>query len=187
MRRLRRIVVVCGYGCDLNSELKMYLDRVLQYCYANRPDAVILCGGATQRRRFPHETEASVMQKYLGSLEGYCHPRWYILGGSYTAYENIRDAAAVIGPLKRTLQPDDIQITIFCEVTRSLKVAILARHFMGFPPKDGLPPIRIETDSWEKGHPTKQLFGAIKEVLAISFPFINSVRSAKVRLKSRMR
>jgi hypothetical protein len=187
VRRLRRVVVVCGYGCDLDSPLKPYLDRVLDFCYANKPDAVILCGGATQRRSFPHETEANVMQKYLAPLEGFCHPRWYVLGGSYTTYENIRDAAVVIGPLKRTLQPDDIQITIFCEVTRSLKVAILARRFMGFPPKDSLPPIRIETDSWELAHPRKQLFGTIKEVFAIWFPFINAMQSAKVQLKSWMR
>lgn len=182
MRERRLIVVVCGYGCDLDSPLKPYLDKVIGFGMLRKPDAIVLCGGATMRKRFPDETEASVMYKYLKPLEAY-HPMWFVLGDSYTTYENIRDAAWVIGhDITEVTGEREFEIVIFCEATRALKVAMLARHFLGFPPERGMPPIRIETDSWEPMHPTHELIGTIKEWLAIRFPFLNTLqRTARIR------
>jgi len=187
VNHLRRIVIVCGYGCNLESPLKPYLDRVLQYCFQRRPDAVILSGGATQRKRFPNETEASVMYKYLKPLENHCHPMWFVRDFAYTTYDNIEQATACVREIEHWHHTTDHEIVIFCEATRALKVAMLARHFLGFPPERGLPPIRIETDSWELMHPTIELVGTIKEWLAIRFPFLNTIqRNARIR-KSRSR
>lgn len=188
MPYIRRIVVVCGYGCNLDSPLKSYLDRVLAWCTTHRPDAIILCGGATQQTSFPHQTEAKVMREYLGPLEPLYHPQWAILGASYTTYENISDAAAVIATIKARpwygSDPRHDEITIFCEATRALKVAILARHFLGFPPAKGEPDIRIETGSWERMHPVKELAGTVQTWLATKFPVLNTWQSRKVRAKS---
>lgn len=185
--RRRRIVIVCGYGCDLESPVKSYLDRVIGYCMTRQPDAILLCGGATQRKSFPAETEADVMYKYLKVLEMY-HPMWFVLPDSYTTYDNIRDAAYAIREIEKMTMTTlaDNEIIIFCEATRALKVALLARHFIGFPPANGGLPIKIETDSWEKGL-TKELFGTIKEWLAITFPFLNTIQRSIRIWKSRNR
>jgi hypothetical protein len=182
-RYVRRFVIVCGYGCDLDKPLKPYLDRVLEYCRKHRPIAIILCGGATQRARFPGLTEAEVMQRYLAPLHREFQPKWYALGNSYTTFENIRDASLAVEQLKRVHGEGNNEIVIFCEATRGLKVALLARHFMGFPPAAGEPDIRIETDSWERGI-EREFFGTAWAWLAIRFPIVNAIQSWRVRRKS---
>ncbi|MBX4190101.1 hypothetical protein KW791_02290 [Candidatus Parcubacteria bacterium] len=57
-------VVVCGYGCHLNTPLQHYLDRVVQFT-SNKPRQVIFCGGATQKLSAPGVTEANLMLNYL--------------------------------------------------------------------------------------------------------------------------
>jgi len=167
-----RVVIVCGYGCNLDSPLQRYLDRVLLFCKEQRPEHVILCGGATQQKSFPGLTEAQLMYKYLRGGPYFVlgwHPNWFVKDDGYTAYDNIRNAADVVGDLLL----DGPKITIFCEATRALKVADLARHFLGFPPDYGAPDIRIETDSWERRHPGKELRDTIRTHLAIRLPFLN--------------
>ncbi len=183
---VRRFVVVCGYGCDLNSPLKPYLDRVLEFCRRHRPVAIILCGGATQRRTFPGWTEAGVMQDYLAPLHKEFQPKWFFRGDCYTTYENIRDAAEALDMLKRVHGEGDREIIIFCEATRALKVAMLARHFMGFPLLHGQPAVRIETASWEKGI-WREFRGTVWAWLAIRFPIVNTIQSWRARRKSRNR
>lgn len=179
----RNIVVVCGYGCNLHSPLQRYLERVARFCEVEVPRHIILCGGATQRKSFPGYTEAGVMKNFL-TCEIDFHPEWHILDNSYTTYENVRDAAITIREL---YLPASNQITIFCEATRALKVAILARYFMGFPPEHGGPEIRIETDSWERMHPFKELIGTIKDFAAIYLPFLNTLQRWQRIAKSKMR
>jgi hypothetical protein len=188
----RRIVVVCGYGCNLDSPLRPYLDRVAKYCARVRPEYIILCGGQTQQKSFPGRSEADVMYDYLykrlDSAPNF-HPGWFTEDESFTTYENIRDAAAVIRRLEAAEESHEgwsrpPAVTIFCEATRALKVAMLARHFIGFPPSAGGAPIRIETDSWELMHPTLELVGTLKEWLAIRFPFFNDIQSRTRRRKS---
>ena len=103
MSDTRRIVVVCGYGCNLDSPLKPYLDRVADYCARTRPEYIILCGGQTQQKSYPGTSEADVMYRYLHSVldnEPDFHPGWFAECESFTTYENIRDAAAVINRLE---------------------------------------------------------------------------------------
>lgn len=190
------IVVVCGYGCDLNSPLRLYLKRVARFCELETPEHIILCGGTTQQKNFPGCTEARVIAEFLkheidfhtyqntGFFDNVkWNPDWHILGNSYTTYENIRDASRVIKRISLPLA----QITIFCEATRALKVAILARHFMGFPPEHNGPEIRIETDSWERMHPFKELVGTIKDFAAIYLPFLNTLQRRQRIAKSKTR
>ena len=186
----RRIVVVCGYGCNLDSPLKPYLNRVARLCELQKPEHVILCGGATQRRTFPGRTEAGVMGEYLSGKIDFRKtewiPAWHTLADSYTTYENIRDAAKVINGMNGAINRPNI-ITIFCEATRALKVAILARHFLGFPPEHGDPDIRIETDSWERMHPLKELVGTLKDAGAIYVPWLNTIQRRQREAKSKVR
>lgn len=194
MAYTRRIVIVCGYGCDIGSPLRPYLDKVVDFCNSVRPEVIILCGGATQRKRFPGRTEAEVMHNYLkGRLVHSEHWQlmFYIKDDSYTTYENIRDAARVVAELKMWpwsgLEPRLDEITIFCEATRALKVAILARYFLGFPPEHGEPAIRVETDTWELDDPLKELESARRTVMAINWPWLNYIQRCEAITKSMLR
>ncbi len=183
-----RVVIVCGYGCNLDSPLTPYLNRVARFCQEKTPDAVILCGGATQQTSFPGWTEASVMACYLKSKIGIpfstWQPHWFLADDSFSVYENIRDAATAI---REHWRSDGIEITIFCEATRALKVGLAARWFLGFPPKHGLSPIRLETDSWELMHPTWELISTIEMELTLRFPLINWFRRRQRIRKSKTR
>jgi hypothetical protein len=79
-----------------------------------------------------------------------------------------------------------VRITIFCEATRALKVAALARYFFGFPPAHSLSHIRIETDSWELMHPAKELVGTLKDFASIYVPGFNRLHSWHRRRKARV-
>lgn len=184
----RRVVVVCGYGCNLESPLKPYLDRVARFCERAKPDHIILCGGATQRKLFPSRTEAGLMQEYLARtmvIPITWTPSWHTLADSYTTYENIRDAANLINGMNRSIYIST-EITIFCEVTRSLSVVGLARKFLGFPPAKGEEDIRIKTDSWERAHPLKMLWSTIKTYLAIYLPWLNTLQRRSRIAKSKV-
>lgn len=184
-----RVLVVCGYGCNLDSPLKPYLDRVVRFCREKKPGVVILCGGPTQQKSYPVHTEAIVMYLYLleklGTLEDW-HPAWYTEDESFTTYDNIRDAAVIIKK-RRRCEMEGEEITIFCEATRALKVALLARHFLGFPPERGEPDIRIETDSWERMHPFWELIGTIKDAMAIHLPYLNTIQRRNRMEKAKKR
>jgi len=173
---LKRVVVVCGYGCNLDSPLKPYLNRVVKFCREQHPDLVVLCGGPTQQKSFPGKTEAFVMHTYLrGRFEEGLSDwpyRCYLEEESFTTYDNIRGAAGIIRDRGLTLS----EITIFCEATRALKIARAARHFLGFPPEHGAPPIRIETDSWELMHPFWELLNSVEMELTLRLPVINWFR-----------
>ena len=150
--RVFEVVVVNGYGCNLNSPLRPYLDQIIAYLERNVVGCVVFCGGFTQRRSFPGMSEARVMADYIGE---HVTDQLLVLveENSYTTFENIRNSARATSGLQ--WEPD--QITIFCEATRALKVALLARHFFGFPPARGKKPILIRTSSWELANPIKEL------------------------------
>lgn len=167
----KRVVVVCGYGCDIDSPLKPYLDKVVAFYAEKKPDVVILCGGETQQKSFPGENEIIVMRRYLfGQLgiwpECWCDG-WFSGEDSYTAFESIRVVADTVRCLL-PYRPEFInaEITIFCEATRALQVALLARHFFGFPP------VKIETDSWELSHPAKELKTTFFTLLCCHIPLL---------------
>lgn len=189
-----RIVGVCGYGCNLDSPLKPYLDKVAQFCRQWRPDIIILSGGPTQQKSFPDTTEARVMYEHLlGALGDVLHdwwiPVWYLNEDAYTTYDNIGGIAERIYHWKAFYRvPDgEPEVVLFCEATRALKIARAARWFLGFPPAAGGPSIRIETDSWELMHPTWELISTIEMELSLRFPLINWFRRRQRIKKSKTR
>lgn len=177
-------LVVCGYGCHLVHELTHYLDRVVAYANQHRPDTIVLCGGATQQASAPGTTEAALMAIYIRERLEYM-PDWVLEEGSFTTYENIRGAERQLATKFlsswRSADPPACDVTIFCEATRALKVAAMARRFFGFPPADGRKPVRIETDSWELMHPNKELIGTLKDFAELYLPGLNWLHSRKRR------
>ncbi|MCC6405285.1 MAG: YdcF family protein [Candidatus Yanofskybacteria bacterium] len=182
--RIARLVIVNGYGCDLDSPLKQYLDAVVAFLDEN-PSCVVFTGGQTQRRSFPGMSEASVMASYVRSqvpdLECVLEDR------SYTTYDNIRNAAMLVR--EKGWEPD--RILIFCEATRALKVMLLARHFFKewwdsqspvLPNRERR--LQMMTSSWELMHPASELFATVWDWVALTFPFLNEMRSQQRHEKS---
>src|SRR5688500_6392122 len=91
-----QVVVVCGYGCHLVPELRLYLDKVVQFVRkTSPPDAVIFCGGFTQRKTSA-DSEARVMMDYVVKRSGLEDVDYFLEDNSYTTPENIQRAAAKI-------------------------------------------------------------------------------------------
>ncbi len=163
----RHVVVVCGYGCHIDTPLRPYLDRVARFVLQERPDLVILCGGETQQQSAPNVSEAGLMLQYLSkAVATKPYPLENIAvttAGTlleleqyhYTTYENIQGASRHIRSMY--LPGTKFKITIFCEAQRALKVALYSRHFM-MNLVDSVDDIKIETDSWERTNPAKEIF-----------------------------
>lgn len=167
---MQRVIVVCGYGCHLVPELRHYLDKVVRFLKENpAPAAVIFCGGFTQRKS-AGESEARIMMNYVlpEDMPELGEAAIFLEDDSYLTPENIQGAARKIEGYVYTgehVYPgEQIEVVIFCEALRALKVGIFARHYM--PDYE----IRIETDSWERMSPIKQLMGAIYETLGLYVP-----------------
>lgn len=195
----RHFVVVCGYGCNLDSPLKPYLERVIDFVEYNEVSKepvtnVVLCGGFTQQKTFPGKSEARVMYDYLQSntlsrLDFPSRIQFQLEENSYTTHDNILMAANKIGGFKKDwrtdLVPEQFKITIFCEAQRALKVILLSRRFM----KDlvsSVADIKTETDSWELRDPDSWKHGKRGELwttnmtwLAIKFPFLAQLERRK--------
>ena len=181
MAEKRHVVVVCGYGCHLRgpegrpTPLIPYLERVAAFINRHDPELVIFCGGHTQRKSAPGVSEAGLMSSYLD------HDQMVLPGkrtdfrnehGSYTTYENIRNAAAAIRNWGfHHARGEKVRITVFCEAQRAPVVDMLARHFMkDLVDKDDH--IDIETASWERADPFRQAGNLIRNKLAIKYPFL---------------
>ncbi len=182
MAEKRHIVVVCGYGCHLRdpegrpTPLMPYLAKVVTYLYMRQPELVIFCGGHTQRDTAPGVTEARLMANYVADAFRGC--AWFFRGkvrleeGSYTTLYNIRNAAATIRNWAfHHARGEKVRITVFCEATRSPNVVMLARHFMK-DLVDSIDDITVETASWERADPFKQVWNLIYNRLAIKYPFL---------------
>lgn len=194
--KARRIVIVCGYGCSLDSLLMPYLNRVADFCRGFMPNDIILLGGATQRKLFPGKTEADVAYSYLSSILpswsyfGPANPIWHRAYDVYTAFDAIKEAAVIVNDLHLADEASSFhgrgeKITVFCEATRALKVDMLIRHFLSR--KANEPRVHLETVSWELGSPSRELVGTIQTWLSIRVPFLNTllrwqrIRKSKTR------
>ncbi len=177
MSEKRHVVVVCGYGCHLDTPLKLYLDKVADFINRHNPELVIFCGGHTQRKSAPGVSEAGLMSSSLD------HDQMVLPGkrtdfavevDSYTTYANIQNAAWRIGNwfIRRGILGDEkVRITIFCEATRAANVVMLARHFMG-DLVESIDDITVETASWERADPFKQAKNLIYNKLAIKYSWL---------------
>ncbi len=186
----RNVVVVCGYGCHLkdpcgkDTPLKSYLDRVVDFLGETLPWMVIYCGGYTQRATAPGKSEAWVMLEYVGRNYGRFKALTYDENGSYTTYWNIRNAATIVrNSLFHYARGEKVCITIFCEATRAPNVVMLARHFMG-DLVESIDDITVETASWERADPFKQVKNLIYNKLAIKYPWLGlAEREHRKRIK----
>lgn len=179
MARLH-VLVVNGYGCHLDTPLGLtYLPRVAGFIKEREPDWIIFCGGQTQRRTAPGISEALVMSRWITSELGAAVADRFILeSDSYSTFENIRDAASAI---LRKIGTAKIKVTIFCEAIRAPNVVMLARHFMGNL-VESIDDITVETASWERADPFKQVRKMIFYKLAFYFPYLAGLERKK-RLK----
>lgn len=163
--RISEVILVGGYGCNLDSPLRPHLDRLIGDVERTGTSHIMFSGGRTQNKSFPGLFEAQVMADYV--CERVSHELTVVIDTNpYTSFESVRNAARNIRMFG--WEPD--QITIYCEATRALGMALLARHFVGFPPAQGKSPIRIRTTSWELAHPAKQLRTVIEYWLCCRVP-----------------
>lgn len=162
----RHVVVVCGYGCHLDTPLRPYLDRVFRFIQTCGAYAVIFCGGFTQKKTAPGVSEAGLMREHIRADQFRFNV--FTEDDSYTTLENIQKASEII---RRQLCIADGRITIFCEATRAATVIMLARHFMG-DLVDSIDDITVETASWERADPFKQAKNLIYNKLAIKYPWL---------------
>jgi hypothetical protein len=162
------LVIVLGYGNDLDSPLRPYLDGVAEFIEDNFVSQAIFSGGESQRKSHPGQTEARTMWNYVASrLTCPGDVNVNLDHRPLTTFENIRNAARIIQG--QQLEPDNI--FIFCEATRALKVAILTRWFFGFRVTHyGRNAIKIQTSSWELMHPLKELVGTLKDTACLFVP-----------------
>ncbi len=163
-------VIVHGYGCHLVPELTGYLDGVVEFVNRRKPDYLILCGGATQKKTAPNTTEAALMAIYI--RERLTHvPEFIIEDHSYTTLENVQNAMYVIHG-KHGLAMFTwlgIEVDVFCEAQRALKTLIL--YWFLFPEirKFGKR-VRVHTSSWELANPLKELRNTLYDLAALWVP-----------------
>ena len=186
MEDKRTIVVVCGYGCHLDTPLRPYLDRVVKFVEENRTGLLILCGGETQKSSAPGVSEARLMRNYVArKIPPSCH--LLIAQSSYTTYENIKCATALITQIE-DLSMFSVsgrnKIVVFCEAQRAATVIMLARHFL-LPFVAGIDDITVETASWERADPFKHVKNLVYNRLAIKFPFLARREGRKRRERSK--
>lgn len=179
---LRHIVIVCGYGCHLDTPLRPYLDRVVNFINSieNSRLLVIFCGGPTQQKTAPGVTEAALMADYVyprTNTHGNSILEIEKLADSYTTFYNVRQTFFFLKYLFKSKsgfasnQTLPIRITIFCEATRSANVMLLARHFL-LPFVKTIDDITLETGSWEGADPFKQAGNLVYNRLAIKYPWL---------------
>jgi hypothetical protein len=176
----RRVVVVNGYGCNINSPLRPYLDRVGRFVLNNDVHTIIYCGSATQQMSFPGMTEARVMSEYvLSNLPKNYRLVVYHEEDSYTTCDNALGAVPIIRHLQQQLwggkPPRPGELTVFCEAQRLFKVMLCYWLLMpDYRPKNtdtdpGLR-IRFETDSWERANPLWEIPKLFNELFMLWIP-----------------
>lgn len=169
--RTQKIVVVCGYGCDLHPAYKRYLMRVARYVHGDAGVwCVIVSGGLTQQKRFPNTSEAAVMRRFLETT-GEVHIRIMEDHDAYTSYTNMLGARDIMERLGERAGPDDNDLVIFCDAIRALKVKVIAERVLQKYH------IAIEThDLAPRGSAARQLVPTLIDSLAAYVPLVNGFK-----------
>lgn len=176
------VIVVNGYGTILDSPLgKIYLPRVKRVIEEQRPEMVIFCGGKTFLKTMPNDSEASIMQGWIEqNLDPMACPclGYQIEDTSYTTFENSQGAAYIMKKQAWRFWAEGrrgyFRIIHCCEATRAANVIVLDRYFMierDCLVKD-IDDITVETASWERADPFKQVGNLIHNKLAITSPWL---------------
>jgi hypothetical protein len=124
MRKI--LVVVMGYGCEFNENMRLYLNTVADFLVENHEVCgVILTGGFTNRKSCPGISEAGMMETNLR-----------LMGVEQIIFldEKARTTMENINGVKRFILEEDLdeeEILIFCDSSRSLKIKILAYWILG--------------------------------------------------------
>ncbi len=176
----RHILNVFGYGCHIDSPLGwIYLPRVLRFINEVSEDEdlnVVFYGGPTQQASAPGITEAKLMHDWIWKHPDRRRTFYSILeDGSYTTYYNAKYAGMMLANLPEVdaqgHRYSSTRVTITCEATRSANVIMLARYFM-LKFVESIDDIAVETASWERADPFKQVGNLIYNKLAITFPWL---------------
>ncbi|OGN01332.1 MAG: hypothetical protein A3I26_01185 [Candidatus Yanofskybacteria bacterium RIFCSPLOWO2_02_FULL_43_10] len=175
--RVLHFLLINGYGCHLDTPLgRVYLPRMLKFIKENVPDYIILLGGFTQRKSAPGVSEAKLMLTwFFDQMSTPDQKRFLIEENSYTTLENSRNGAILIPRILGLTMSDDhlpeIKITHGCEATRAANIIMLDRYFMGGLVKS-IDDITVETASWERADPFRQVKTLIHDKLAITYPWL---------------
>ena len=184
----QHVLIVNGYGPHIQFEdpkldrflegYRRYLERVAYFIDEYLPDFLVFSGGATQQKSAPGQTEAKIMFNYVFprmnkvSREKYLQMRQVRLeerafttfGNSYYAHGAIFTAIGT-GVLKN----EPCLITHFCEAHRAPNVNQCDRAFLRTLIED-IDDLRLETESWERADPFKQVANLVYNRLAIKYP-----------------
>ena len=178
-QKAKKIVfIVNGYGCHLDTPLgSVYLPLMVRFIAENwgMLVAVIFSGGFTQCKTRPGFSEARVMADYAWKNMGLsAQPEnWHLEEDAYTSLENSQKSASKIIQIlgHRGLTYYDIRIVHGCEATRAANVVMLDRHFMRNL-VESIDDITVETASWERADPFKQVRNLMYNRAAIKYPWL---------------
>jgi hypothetical protein len=114
---LHLVGLVCGYGTDIDDRLRSYVGAVADWVRTAQPDALILSGGLTGGRCVP--SEAAILASLLSAvIPG---TRLVLEERAYTTLHNLLYAHHTL----TQLDGEDMEVVIFCDYARALKVALL--------------------------------------------------------------
>lgn len=188
-QRVLHFFLINGYGCHLDTPLgRVYLPKMLKFIQENQPDYILCLGGFTQRKSALGISEAKLMLTwFFDHMSTPDQRRFLIDENSYTTLENSRNGAVMIrrlvGSMKLENNSPKILITHGCEATRAANVVMLDRHFMG-DLVESIDDITVETASWERADPFKQVKNLVYNKLAITYPWLGlAERERRKRIK----
>lgn len=170
MKGKPHVVVVNGYGCHLDTPLgDVYLPRVVRFINETQPDLIVFSGGETQRKTAPGISEAELMRKFvMPRLDRLPEKGFGCDAHSYTTLENACGAAIWVNT---HLSSKKVRVTFCCEATRAANVVMVGRHFF-YGLIDSIDDLTVETASWERADPFKQVQNLLYNKLAITYPWL---------------
>jgi len=115
--------IVLGYGIPTNilcdGNYHRYFTAITDFPITD----FILCGGSTNLS-LPNMTEAEEMRSLLQTLLPRENFHIHLCNDGITSWDNLTSATKIV----EQLRPDTI--FIFCELTRAVKIRLLAKHFL---------------------------------------------------------
>lgn len=131
---MRKVVIVCGYGCHLTDKLCGYLDYIAGYLIANKNDIylIITSGGCTNKKTAPGVSEAVLVKNYLGEKLRMVKVGLAFVGEdeAVTTPDNLEFSARLIQELRMPFRDEYFEAVIFCDSIRAFKVRYLAKRLL---------------------------------------------------------
>lgn len=184
----QHVLIVNGYGCHTQFEdpkidrflkgYRRYLKRVARFIDEYLPDYLVFSGAETQQSSAPGRSEAKVMWDYVFprlnkvAREKYLHMKQVGLEKrAFTTFYNSYYAYGALFTAIGTgvLRNEPCLITHFCEALRGPNVNQCDRAFLITLVED-IDDLQLETESWERADPFKQVANLVYNRLAIKYP-----------------